>query len=78
MLEKGFQEEGEARGKLTRAQLSSVQLSSYFAGHRAILELLEEYKEKKGDRFSWKEFNETLVSVGSPPFFALREYMLAQ
>jgi uncharacterized protein (DUF885 family) len=78
MLEKGFQEEGEARGKLVRAQLSSVQLASYFAGHRAILELLEEYKEKKGRRFSWKEFNETLVSAGSPPFSALREYMLAQ
>ena len=78
MLEKGFQEEGEARGKLVRAQLSSVQLASYFAGHRAILELLEEYREKKGGRFSWKEFNETLVSAGSPPFFALREYMLAQ
>ena len=78
MLEKGFQEEGEARGKLVRAKLSSVQLASYFAGHRAILELLEEYKEKKGDRFSWKDFNETLVSAGSPPFSVLREYMLAQ
>jgi uncharacterized protein (DUF885 family) len=78
MIEKGFQEEGEAQGKLTRAKLSSVQLASYFAGHHAILELLDEYRELKGDDFSWKEFNERLVSAGSPPFYALREHMLSK
>jgi hypothetical protein len=78
MIEKGFQEEGEAQGKLTRAKLSSVQLASYFAGHHAILELLDEYRELKGDDFSWKEFNERLVSAGSPPFYALRERMLSE
>ena len=77
MMERGFQEEGEARGKLTRAKLSSVQLASYFAGHRAILELLEEYRARRGEDFTWKEFNERLVGMGSPPFFALREEMLA-
>ncbi len=76
MTGKGFQEEGEAQGKLTRAKLSSVQLATYFAGHIAILELLEEYKKVRGDEFSWKEFNERLVSAGSPPFFAIREQML--
>jgi uncharacterized protein (DUF885 family) len=53
-----------------------VQLSSYYAGHRAILELLAAYKEKQGDDFSWKTFNERLVTAGSPPFFALRMRML--
>jgi uncharacterized protein (DUF885 family) len=77
MMDRGFQEEGEARGKLTRAKLSSVQLATYFAGHRAILELLEEYRERRGEAFTWKEFNERLVSAGSPPFFVLREDMLA-
>lgn len=77
MIEKGFQEEGEARGKLTRAKLSSVQLATYFAGHHAILGILEEYRAKRGDDFTWKEFNERLVSGGSPPFFAVREHMLA-
>ena len=76
MMERGFQEEGEARGKLTRAKLSSVQLATYYAGHRAILELLEEYRAKAGDDFTWKAFNERLVTAGSPPFFALRERML--
>ena len=77
MIEKGFQEQGEAQGKLARAKMSSVQLASYFAGHHAILEILEEYKASKGDAFSYKEFNERLVSAGSPPFFAIREFMLA-
>ena len=76
MIEKGFQEESEARGKLARAKLSSVQLATYFAGHLAIEKILAEYKALKGDSFSWKDFNERLVSAGSPPFFATREYML--
>ena len=76
MIEKGFQEESEARGKLARAKLSSVQLATYFAGHLAIENILAEYRELKGDSFSWKDFNERLVGAGSPPFFATREYML--
>jgi len=76
MMERGFQEEGEARGKLSRAKQSSVQLATYFAGHIAIQDLLEEYQAQKGADFSWKGFNERLVSTGSPPFFVLRELML--
>jgi uncharacterized protein (DUF885 family) len=54
----------------------SVQLATYFAGHLAIENILAEYRELKGDSFSWKDFNERLVGAGSPPFFATREYML--
>ncbi len=78
MMEKGFQEEGEARGKLVRAKLSSVQLATYFAGQVAIENILEEYRKRRGTAFSWKEFNERLVGAGSPPFFAIREYMLGE
>jgi uncharacterized protein (DUF885 family) len=77
MVEQGYQEEGEAQGKIVRAELSSVQLTSYFAGYVAIEEILEEYKIKKGADFRYKEFNEKLVGAGSPPFFAIREFMLA-
>lgn len=76
MVEQGFQEEGEARGKLIRAKLSSVQLTTYFAGQLAIENILTEYRAERGTAFSWKEFNERLVGAGSPPFFAIREYML--
>ena len=78
MMEKGFQEEGEARGKIVRAKLSSVQLTSYFAGQLAIENILTEYRAKRGTAFSWKDFNERLVGAGSPPFFAIREYMLGE
>jgi uncharacterized protein (DUF885 family) len=78
MTEQGFQENAEAQGKLTRAKQGYVQLTSYFAGHHAILEILEEYKAAKGDDFSYKEFNERLVGAGSPPFFAIREFMLGE
>jgi len=77
MVEQGYQEEGEARGKIIRAQLGSVQLASYFAGHLAIEDILFEYRALKGNEFRWKTFNEKLVSAGSPPFFAIREFMLA-
>ena len=78
MLEQGFQEQGEAQGKLNRAKMGYVQLTSYFAGHHAILGILDEYKKIKGDDFSYKDFNERLVGAGSPPFFAIREFMLAE
>jgi len=78
MMEKGYQEEGEARGKLVRAKLSSVQLATYFAGQLAIENILKEYRERLGPAFRWKEFNERLVGAGSPPFFAIREYMLGE
>ena len=42
----------------------------------AIKKFLTEYRELKGDAFSWKDFNERLVGAGSPPFFSTREYML--
>ncbi|KAA9129654.1 DUF885 domain-containing protein [Marinihelvus fidelis] len=76
MVEKGFQEQAEAAGKITRAKVSSVQLTSYFAGQYAIEQILAEYKEKLGPAFNYKDFNERLVGAGSPPFFAIREFML--
>lgn len=78
MTERGFQEPSEAQGKLVRAKVSSVQLSSYFAGQYAIEEILAEYRERMGRAFTYKDFNERLVGAGSPPFFAIREYMLGQ
>lgn len=77
MVDQGFQEQGEAQGKLSRAKLGAVQLTSYFAGYHAIVGILDEYRKAKGDAFSYKEFNERLVGAGSPPFFAIREFMLA-
>ncbi|MFW2404401.1 MAG: DUF885 domain-containing protein [Gammaproteobacteria bacterium] len=76
MIERGFQQEAEARGKLTRAKLGAIQLATYFAGYHAIEAILGEYRAMQGDEFSWKDFNERLIGAGSPPFFAVRGYML--
>jgi uncharacterized protein (DUF885 family) len=78
MTEKGFQEKSEAEGKWVRACLTSAQLSTYFVGIQEVLDLEKDYKEKMGEKFSQKEFNQKLLSYGSPPTRFLREIILAQ
>lgn len=78
MVEDAFQEESEARGKLVRAKLTSTQLSTYFVGFQEVFNLYQEYKKRKGEKFSLKEFNQKLLSHGSPPVKYLREIMLEE
>ena len=77
MMNEGFQEESEAKGKWIRAQLSSTQLSSYYVGSVEIFDLREKYKKVKGDKFSLKDFHENLLSHGSPPVKYLTELLLS-
>ena len=49
MMDDAFQEEREAAGKYRRAQLTSAQLSTYFAGYREILDLREAVTKARGD-----------------------------
>jgi uncharacterized protein (DUF885 family) len=76
MTEGGFQEISEAEGKWVRALLTSTQLSTYFVGIQEVLDLEKDYKEKMGDEFSQKEFNQKILSYGSPPVRFLREIIL--
>jgi len=76
MTEGGFQEISEAEGKWVRACLTSTQLSTYFVGIQEILDLEKDYKERMGERFSQKEFNQKLLSYGSPPTRFIREIIL--
>ncbi|CUT08466.1 Uncharacterized conserved protein, DUF885 familyt [Candidatus Kryptonium thompsonii] len=76
MMKEGFQERAEAEGKWRRACLTSAQLSSYFTGFQEIMALRDEYMKLKGDKFNIKEFNENLLSHGSPPVKYLREILL--
>jgi len=78
MTEGGFQEMSEAEGKWVRASLTSTQLSTYFVGIQEILDLESAYKEKMGDKFSQKEFNQKLLSHGAPPVRFLREIILEE
>lgn len=76
MVEEGFQERSEAEGKWIRASLTSTQLSTYFVGFQEIMDLERAYREKVGDDFSQKEFNQKLLSYGSPPVRFLREIIM--
>lgn len=66
MVDKGFQEEGEAAGKWRRAQMSSTQLSTYYVGNLEINRLRALAEEARGDDFNLKAFHDELLSFGSP------------
>ncbi|HJV48162.1 MAG TPA: DUF885 domain-containing protein [Geothrix sp.] len=76
LTREAFQQDSEAREKWHRAQVTSVQLSSYFAGYSAIYDLRERLKAQQGDRFDLKGFHEQFLGYGSAPVQFIRELML--
>jgi uncharacterized protein (DUF885 family) len=78
MTEEGFQEQSEAEGKWVRASLTSTQLSTYFVGFQELLDLEKAYREKVGEKFSQKEFNQKLLSYGALPIRILKEIILSE
>jgi uncharacterized protein (DUF885 family) len=76
MIEDTFQEEREAAGKWTRAQLSSAQLSTYFVGYLEHAAMRREMESKLGDKFNLKAYHDQLLSYGSPPTKYVRALML--
>jgi uncharacterized protein (DUF885 family) len=67
MVEGTFQEEREAAGKWTRAQLTSAQLSTYFVGYQEQADLRREAEKRWGKEFELKTYHDKLLSFGSPP-----------
>jgi len=67
MLNRGFQEQGEAAGKWRRACLSSTQLSTYYVGNIEMNDLRRDAEEKLGDKFNLKAYHDQLLSYGTPP-----------
>jgi len=76
LLHEAFQQASEAREKWHRARVTSVQLSSYFAGYAAIYDLREQLKAKQKDHFDLKRFHEEFLGYGSAPVKFIRELML--
>jgi uncharacterized protein (DUF885 family) len=66
MMEKGFQEEGEAAGKWRRACQSSTQLSSYFVGAVEHDDMRAAAEKKEGAAFNLKRYHDRVLSFGSP------------
>src|SRR5947208_826676 len=75
MMEEGFQQEGEAVAKWKRARLSSAQLSTYFVGVAEHLDLRDRAKARDGTAFNLKNYNDAVISFGSPPAKYVRELM---
>ena len=76
MIEGGFQEEREAAGKWTRAQLTSAQLSTYFVGYQEHADLRAEVEAAWGEDFSLRRYHDTVLSYGSPPVQFVRALLL--
>jgi len=76
LTEDAFQEEREAAGKWTRAQLTSAQLPVYFVGAREHMALRAEVEQKQGASFNLKAYHDQVLSYGSPPVRFVRELML--
>jgi uncharacterized protein (DUF885 family) len=75
MTETGFQEEREAAGKWTRAQLTSAQLPVYFVGAQEHFALRAEAEQRAGASFDVKAYHDRLLSFGSPPVRFARELL---
>jgi len=75
LTDDAFQEEREAAGKWTRAQLTSAQLPVYFVGAREHMALRAEAEQKLGAAFDMKKYHDQVLSYGSPPVRFVRELM---
>jgi uncharacterized protein (DUF885 family) len=75
MTRGAFQQEREAAGKWTRANLSSTQLLSYFTGYAEHMDLREEARRRWGSSFDLRKYNDAVLSHGSPPARYVRSLM---
>ncbi len=78
MQEEAFQETSEATQKWRRLTLSQVQLTSYYAGYAAIMDLRERLKAEQGDEFDLKSFHNQFLSYGSAPVDTISALMTGE
>jgi uncharacterized protein (DUF885 family) len=71
MMERGYQEEGEAAGKWRRALLTSAQLSTYYVGYSEVSDLAAELKASDPG-LAGREVHDAMLAHGSPPVRLLR------
>lgn len=73
LTDEAFQNEGEAKLKVTRSQLGSCQLSTYFVGRSAFMRLRRDLQREMGDAFALGRFHEAILGQGSVPVKYLPE-----
>ncbi len=76
MVHDTFQQEREAAGKWTRAQLTSAQLPSYFVGVQEHLDTEQAMRQRLGARFDAKTYHDRMLSFGAPPVRFARQLLL--
>jgi uncharacterized protein (DUF885 family) len=75
MINDTFQEREEATAKLQRAQLSSCQLPTYYAGLRGWLQAREQYKQSKGSAFTLRDFHDRALKESGVPLPELEKLL---
>ncbi len=75
LTREAFQSQEEAANKWRRAQLSSVQLTSYYSGYSAIVALREKMMREQAEAFDLKRFNEQFLSYGNAPVRVIAQLM---
>jgi uncharacterized protein (DUF885 family) len=75
MLNRGYQEEGEAAGKWRRAQLTSAQLSTYYVGYTEVADLARDLRAAQPGQTE-QQRHDTMLAHGSPPARLLRTLIL--
>jgi len=75
LTQEAFQTDQEAREKWHRVQVTSVQLTSYFAGYSAIYALRERLKREHPQSFDLRGFHEQFLSYGNAPVSVIADLM---
>jgi uncharacterized protein (DUF885 family) len=76
MVRQTFQQEREAEGKWTRAQLSSGQLATYFVGAQEHFDTRKAVESKRGAAFDLKAYHDEVLAQGAPPVRFVRQLLL--
>jgi uncharacterized protein (DUF885 family) len=75
MINDTYQEREEATAKLQRAQLSSTQLPTYYAGLKGWLQAREKYRQAKGEGFSLRDFHDRALKESAVPLPELEKLL---
>lgn len=73
-----FQTHAEAVGKLRRAKLTAIQLTTYYIGFHQWIALRDAYQKAAGAKFDLKRFNDAALDEGAVPVPLLRKLLPAQ
>ena len=76
MINQTYQEREEATAKLQRAQLSSTQLPTYYAGLKGWLDTRAKYTSAQGTAFTLRDFHDRALKESAVPMPELQKLLL--